>query len=62
MLGFVLIGIASGLVAGIAALLAGAGVALAVLAYVLGGLTGTGIGLALAMLELPDRKADEASA
>lgn len=53
-LGFVLVGIVFGVISALAMLLSGAGVALALLAYIGGGLLGVGLGVAVALwLHLP---------
>ena len=48
--GFLVLGIAAGLVAGAAALVAGHAIWVAGLAYVLGGMLGMGLGITLAMI------------
>jgi hypothetical protein len=48
--GFLVLGIAAGLVAGAAALVAGQALWVAGLAYMLGGMLGMGLGLTLAMI------------
>lgn len=48
--GFLVLGIAAGLVAGAAALIAGHALWVAALAYSLGGMLGLGLGLMLAMI------------
>lgn len=63
-LGFTILGMMTGLVAGIAALILGAGVGMAFLAYVAGGMAGMGLGLGLAFrpVAAPHRAARDLSA
>lgn len=61
-LGFVMVGIAFGLGAAGAVLFAGAGLGAAFLAYVAGGMLGTGLGVMAALLPAPVRAGVKAQA